>query len=45
MIRDLRSETEFLTEIKDELGFSHEHIHTGCLFLGVSSNIIVHCVF
>lgn len=44
MIRDLRSEIEFLPEIQNELGFSHAHIHTGCLFSGLSSNIIMHYV-
>ena len=41
---DQRFEIEFLTENKNELGFSCAHIHVGCPFsLDLSSNIIVLC--
>lgn len=42
----LESETEFLTQSHNELGYSYAHTHTegAFFFLYLSSNIIVHCV-
>lgn len=44
LITESGSAIEFLKEIKNELEFSHAHIQTGCLFLYLSSNIILYSV-